>query len=169
LRRSGSRRAFLVGRALVDADVPVPRPVAWATVRRFGLRVADYLISEEIGGAGPLRRELEASRQDVARRREILQLLGGLAAGFHVNGFSHRDLKDTNVLVTDDGRVRLWAVDYDGVRRARWLTRRRVRKDFRPTLHSLRSHGWGDGADRAALCAAHDVLVPPRLRIGSLP
>jgi tRNA A-37 threonylcarbamoyl transferase component Bud32 len=169
LRRSGSCRAFRLGRQLAECGVSTPLPVAWATVRRFGLRVKDYLVTEKVESHVSLADKLETCRENSDERRRLMELLGRLLASFHVNGFSNRDLKDTNMLVTGSDSPRLWTVDLDGVRKMRWITRRRARRDFWPIVRSLKRHGYGDGTDQAGLLRGYGAVVPLRLRLYQSP
>jgi len=169
IRASGSRRAFCLGHRLVQRGIPTPRPVAWATVRYLGLRVRDFLVTEEIEGGRPLTDDLISGAENSAVRQQTLALLGRLLASFHHNGFSNRDMKHSNILVTGARDMRLWVVDLDGVRRRPVMTRRRVLRDFYRVLHSLGLYGWTTEADRRCLLTAYNADVPERLRIDELP
>jgi len=169
LRRSGSRRAFRLGRRLAECGVSTPLPLAWATVRRFGLRLKDYLVTEHVESHVSLKDKLDKCRENADERRRLMELLGRLLASFHVNGFSNRDMKDTNILVVESANPRLWAVDLDGVRRLRWITRRRAMRDFWPIVRSLKAHGYGDIGDQAGLLGGYGAVVPSRLRLDNFP
>jgi len=168
LRASTSRRDFAVGDRLIAGGVPLPRPVAWATLRRGGLRVADYIVTERIADSRKLTSILKAARDSECLRRPVLDGLGELLALFHRNGYSNRDLKDGNVLAVERPALRLWAVDLDGVRRACWRVGG-LKRDFRAVLRSLGLHGWATAADKAALLEAYNARVPARLRLRRLP
>ena len=58
LQRSASRQVYRFGRELRVLGIPTPRPLAWATVRRLGLRARDYLLTEEVGDARALTQRL---------------------------------------------------------------------------------------------------------------
>jgi tRNA A-37 threonylcarbamoyl transferase component Bud32 len=168
LRPSGSRRAYESGRRLAAAGVRVPLPVAWATLRRAGLRARDLLLSEEIRGCRRLTAILQTAAADSRLRTAIVPALGELLASFHRNGFSNRDLKDGNVLVSGGDPPELWAVDLDGLCPAR----RRMgglRRDFRAILRSLGLYGWASAGDRALLLEAYNAHVPAALRLYALP
>jgi tRNA A-37 threonylcarbamoyl transferase component Bud32 len=169
LRRSGARHAFRLGGELNALGISTPRPVAWATVRRLGLRVKDYFVAERVESCSPLKDTLDACRENAAARSQMLDLLGRLLASFHVNGVSNRDMKDTNILVNESGGTRLWVVDLDGARKKRFVTRRRAMRDFWPIIRSLKTHGLGGEADRADLLRGYNAVVPERLRFKGFP
>ncbi len=169
LRRSGARRAFTIGNELNAHGVPTPRPVAWATVRRFGLRERDYLVTEKVENACLLTEKLKTAGGDKTEREWIVRMLGRLLALFHCSGFSNRDMKDTNILVTENGGLKLWVVDLDGVRQKGMVTRTRAFRDFWPIVRSLAMYGWGDDCDKAAMLAAYNGAVPERLQLNRLP
>jgi len=168
-RRSGSRRAFRLGTALLALGLPTPRPLAWGTVRRLGLRLKDYLVTEYVADCRALKDKLDACRNDPVKRRRLMEQLGNLVALFHANGYSNRDMKDTNILVTEKDGPALWVVDLDGVRRPPLITRRRAARDFRPIAHSLSRHGMGTEEDLAGLLAGYSKTAPPRLVFDRFP
>jgi len=169
VRPSAARSAFSMGAELVTLGVSMPRPVAWATVRRCGLRLSDYLVTELIPDSYPLTRILQAAREHEDRKDAVIDGLAGLMASFHRNGFSNRDMKDGNILVTEQDGMRLWTVDLDGVRRIDSLTTRGVLRDFRSIVRSLGLYGWAETSDRARLAAAYNESVPEALRLDGLP
>ncbi|MFC1497591.1 lipopolysaccharide kinase InaA family protein [Verrucomicrobiota bacterium] len=168
LRRSGAYRAFRMGNELADFGLNTPRPVAWATIRCLGLRIKEYLITEEIADSHLLTETLK-SKNEEKEHAEIISKWGRLLAAFHVNGFSNRDMKDTNILVTRNEGLKLWAVDLDGVRRRKKLKKRRIERDFWPIVRSLRMYGWIDDSDMSALLAGYNELASENLRLSSLP
>ena len=97
-----------------------------------------------------------------------MEALGYLLASFHVQGYSNRDLKDTNVLAGGDDGRELWAVDLDGVRRIR-ITRRRAIKDLWPIVRSLKMHGMGDANDKQNILNGYNSLSTLGLRMEELP
>lgn len=168
LRRSRSRRVCLLVRELAQKGVATPRTLAWATVRRHGLRTEDYLLSEELMGCRRLTEYLEGECP-VAEQRELLGRVGALLASFHVAGASNRDMKDCNVLITREPTLKAWAVDFDGVRVPPHLTRRRAARDFRSVVRFMKSSNWWTEANRSALQQGYNALVPRRLRRDTLP
>ena len=168
MRRSGSLRAFRLGVELTRLGVRTPRPVAWATVRRLGIRMRDFLITEHVCAASSLSARFEECRRHAENRKRLMEALGHLLASFHVQGYSNRDLKDTNVLAGGDDGRELWAVDLDGVRRIR-ITRRRAIKDLWPIVRSLKMHGMGDANDKQNILNGYNSLSTLGLRMEELP
>ena len=168
-RRSASRRMYAMGRDLVRNAVRTPRPVAWATVRKFGLRVRDYFMTEEIPHAVHLKDLLvNLTDADPAERARVIRQWGALMGSFHAAGFSNRDLKDENVLVTGAEHTVFWAVDLDGVRRMKVSVRRAV-KDLWPVIRSLKMYHLGDMADKSSLLAGYNETARLTLRMEMLP
>ncbi|MBY6205106.1 3-deoxy-D-manno-octulosonic acid kinase [Halomonas denitrificans] len=104
LERARSVRELRVLRALFDADLPVPEPLA-AHVRRVGPVYEAALLTARIEGARPLSEV--ASDFDAARWADVDALVERFARA----GLRHPDLNATNLLVTPDDR--LWMVDFD--------------------------------------------------------
>lgn len=169
-RRSGSRRAFILGKKLIGLGIPTSDPVAWATVRRCGLRRCDYLISGEIERGIPLKQRLLDVADEVTERGRLVEELGALMAAFHGNGLSNRDMKHSNLVyrVGAEAGARLWVLDMDGVRRCR-ITRRRAWRDLYRVVHSLGLYGWSSESDRTGLLVGYNAVVPARLRLDALP
>jgi tRNA A-37 threonylcarbamoyl transferase component Bud32 len=106
-RPSHAMRAFEKARRLESAGICTPKPVAAAARTSYGLPVASYFIMEEVADASDL-----AGWQ--ASCGEAVQQTARLLAALHQAGFSHRDLKPTNLLFDRGGRA--WLIDLDGLR-----------------------------------------------------
>ena len=169
LRRSGSRRAFRIGRRLVALGTPTPEPLAWATERRLGLRVRDFLITRRMEGAEALKDRCLRAAALPGEREEILVRIGALAAAFHRHGLSNRDLKDENILCAAGAPLALWVVDLDGVRRLWGAARHRAQRDLWPIARSLRRLGWSTAADEEALLRGYNGAVTATLRRAAFP
>jgi len=111
-RGSKARRCFFRGIQLELAGVPTARPLAFAERRCCGVPLRSYLLMEEI----PQATTLFAWRGD---KRRTIQALARLLARLHNAGFTHRDLKEGNILLDDRGEPFL--VDLDGLRYVREL------------------------------------------------
>ena len=168
MRRSGSGRIYALGRDLVRAGVKTPRPVAWATVRKCGLRVRDYFIAEEVPSPVHLKEILVSLKDTPEERERIMRQWGALVGSFHVNGFSNRDLKDENILVTGEGNSIFWAVDLDGVRQMKVSVRRAV-KDLWPVIRSLKAYDLGDTKDKGNMLEGYNDVASLTLRLEMLP
>jgi tRNA A-37 threonylcarbamoyl transferase component Bud32 len=106
-RRSKARRAFKKAYHLELAGVPTARPVATADRRWLGwLLLRSYLLMEEIPGA----QHLGQWRGDL---RHAAHSAAVLLAKLHGEGFQHRDLKETNLVFDQFGR--LFLIDLEGL------------------------------------------------------
>ncbi len=125
LRPTRARRAFVIGLRLEKTGVNTPRPVAAAEARRLQWPLRAYLITEEVPGAQTLARFLTSR---VPPPRSVVHELAALIAGLHERGFSHRDLKATNVLLDRAEHPHL--IDLDGIRFCGRISNRRAAEDL---------------------------------------
>ncbi len=105
-RPSKARRSFLKSYHLELTGVPTARPIATADRRVARVLLRGYLLMEEIRGAAHLGEWRGDTRQAAIRTADLLSKL-------HNEGFSHRDLKETNILFDGEGRVFL--IDLEGL------------------------------------------------------
>lgn len=103
IRASAEAREFHIAQALCQHDIPTPQPLAWFErvgrtcdsifITRFigDLRDLDQVVMVEL----PRRKGPELPRL----KRALAEQLAKTIAGFHRAGFSHRDLKASNMLV----------------------------------------------------------------------
>lgn len=124
-RGSRAQRAFRAALALEHAGLPVASALAVGELRRLRWPTRAYLLSLEVSDAVTLARYL-AGPGGVPRgiEEELARLLGRL----HEAGFTHRDLKASNVLVQAAGKP--WLIDYDGVRSYRQVPLSRAVRDL---------------------------------------
>jgi hypothetical protein len=156
-RPSRPARAFALGHALLARHIYAALPLAALERRRWGFLLDSILLTEavasgrlsgdEAGGPGTglhlnrfLGRYLGSGNgggalSPVDRHRlaqQALWRLGRLLRRLHEEGFAHRDLKASNLLVHWNGRQdtppEIVLVDLDGVRRVRRVS---VRQEFR--------------------------------------
>jgi len=143
-RPSRAMRAFGHGHALLARHIYNALPLAAMERRRAGFLVDSFLITEAVDEAMHLNRFLSrylgpaegdealpaTQRRHLAR--EVLWQLGRLVRRLHEEGFAHRDLKASNLLVRWTGREdcppAIIMVDLDGLRRVRRVT---ARQQFR--------------------------------------
>lgn len=90
-RSSRARRGFRTARHLELLKIATPRPIAYADWRRFGFVMRGYFVMEEVAGAA-------FPWQRIGERGDRIIKLAELLAKVHDEGFSHRDLKETNIL-----------------------------------------------------------------------
>jgi len=105
-RPSKARRAYRRSYHLELAGIPTARPIATADRRVLGLLWKSYLLMEGIPGGRHLGQWQGDSRHGA-------RVLAELIARLHNEGFSHRDLKETNLVFDAAGRVFL--IDMEGL------------------------------------------------------
>ena len=110
-RPSRASRAFRTAYHLELLGIPTARPIASADKRMLGLPARSYFLMEEIAGAVDLGTYLRNGGQP---DMELVQQVARFVAKLHNEGFSHRDLKQTNLLLDGDRKIRL--IDLDGVK-----------------------------------------------------
>jgi tRNA A-37 threonylcarbamoyl transferase component Bud32 len=109
-RGSKARRCFFRAMHLELAGIPTARPLAFAEQRCCGVALRSYLLMEEIPQATSLFKWR-------GKKSRSIQSLARLLARLHDAGFTHRDLKEGNILL--DGRGEPFLVDLDGLRYVR--------------------------------------------------
>ena len=114
------------GLALLQAQVNTPQPLAIMAVDRCG-EYHEYLLTAAIPAAVSLQHWLSTQEQrrsaaDFRVRGDLLRQLGLQLQRLHQHGFDHRDLKPTNILISEHlGRSQVWLIDLDGVWRWPWI------------------------------------------------
>lgn len=109
-RASKARRGFRKAYHLELTGIPTARAIATANRRVFGFPTRSYLLMEEIPDATDLTRYFRAGGQaDTALVRQAAQLIARL----HDEGFTHRDLKESNLVIGGEGQ--LYLIDLDGM------------------------------------------------------
>jgi len=105
-RGSRGRRGFRKSYHLELCGINTPRVLATADFRVCGFPARSYVLMEEIADA--------VNAGDVDKQlRSPARALGQLLAQLHNEGFTHRDLKETNILFELSGRPYL--IDLDGL------------------------------------------------------
>jgi tRNA A-37 threonylcarbamoyl transferase component Bud32 len=148
-RPSRAARACRRALELELAGIPSPRPIATCTVRRFGMVLRSYLLMEEVPNAIHL---FEWSGD----KRVAILSLADCVGRLHAAGFSHRDLKETNIVFNHAGQVTL--LDVDGVRPMGTVGRRRALADLARLIRGAARHHALSKKDRVRFlqnyCAA---------------
>ncbi|MEO6184364.1 MAG: lipopolysaccharide kinase InaA family protein, partial [Verrucomicrobiota bacterium] len=116
-RPSRARRGFRTARHLELLKIATPRPIAYADQRRFGLIVRGYFVMEEVRGAA-------YPWQRLVLRKDHIRSLAELLAKVHNEGFSHRDLKETNILL--DSQDTPYLIDLDALHYLGKISNRRA-------------------------------------------
>jgi|HubBroStandDraft_6_1064221.scaffolds.fasta_scaffold41643_3 tRNA A-37 threonylcarbamoyl transferase component Bud32 len=130
LQSARSLRNFHLGQQLLRHGIATARPLLAVAPRWHALLRPAFLATEWLEGAIPLDRFFRATAAlEPAKRRAVLRetanRVGQAVAALHANGFSHRDLKATNVLVREQcGQIEVFVIDLDGVSKPWYLTRR---------------------------------------------
>jgi tRNA A-37 threonylcarbamoyl transferase component Bud32 len=125
-------RNFHLADALLRAGIATPRPLLAVLPRWRAFFRLCYLATEWIEGAVPIDAFLRnATRFEAGKKQVILraaaECLGHLLGTLHARGFTHRDLKATNLLMRESaGRVEAFVIDLDGAA-GPWFISRRTR------------------------------------------
>ena len=106
LRRTRAERAALHALQLIEARIPTAEPLAWGACSGWRSGACSVLIMEELRGVVDLGRWK-------GERLPVVGRFGHLIGALHQQGFTHRDLKPTNLLVATDGSPYL--IDLDGL------------------------------------------------------
>jgi tRNA A-37 threonylcarbamoyl transferase component Bud32 len=147
-------RNLYLAHAMLHEGIATPRPLLAVMPRWRAFLRPSYLATEWIEGAVPIDVFLHNAAQfDAGKKRAVLHAaaacLGRLLGTLHARGFTHRDLKATNVLMRESaGRVEAFVIDLDGAARP-WFISRRTRMTnlarlvlatdvLTPITHSLR-------------------------------
>lgn len=162
-----ARRGFEIARQLDAAAIPTAPALGWCAAWRGGRCWVEYLLTAELP-AEPLADRLARPDFPADKRAALLAAYGRLAAAFHSNKYSNRDLKHENVMAGGDP-ARLWVVDLDGVRRQWRVSRRRASRDLFRVGACLASRGWAAPDDVAAFFDGYNQGVPLRLRRDAFP
>lgn len=165
-RPSRARRNFDRALRLLRDDIATAKPLALIEGGGDGLA---WLISEYIGGLVDLDHIALSLLPRVERRSlrrikdRLIDRVALLVARLFRAGWRHRDLKASNIMVTDwDGdEARVWLVDLDGLS----LRRSRDRLDLKPLVRlaaSLQDHPGVTATDGARFLRKLLVLLEGR-------
>jgi tRNA A-37 threonylcarbamoyl transferase component Bud32 len=128
-RSSRARVQYQKAQDLELAGIATPRPVATTDRRLLRVLFCSYFVMEEIRGATQLQKWCGDRRQAT---RRVAQLLGKL----HHAGFTHRDLKSTNIVFAENGLAYL--LDLEGLRYVRNVSEKQAAADLARLARSVR-------------------------------
>lgn len=134
-RPSRTRRALQRGLMLEQNGILTPRAFAAAEVRQMRWPTTAYLITEQIPAAQTLTRFLV---EHPAANRMLAQRLADLLARMHNKGFSHRDLKSSNILL--DGDLKPFLIDLDGLQVWKTVNIQRAAADLARLAQGVSRH-----------------------------
>lgn len=106
LDRTRAWREWHLLRAMVEKQLPAPRPVA-AHVRHRGWYYTADIITQQIAAAQSLAVLLEKAEM----RDDLWRRLGNTIRSFHRQGIYHADLNAHNILIDD--KERFYLIDFD--------------------------------------------------------
>ncbi len=121
-RRSRAVNAYLKAYHLELASIPTARPVAAGEKRICGFLLRSYFVMEEL-------KNVRDVSQWPGNRRQTARRVGELIARLHEAGFSHRDLKESNIVLDPDGRPAL--LDLEGLKFDGCVSPRRAAADLK--------------------------------------
>ncbi|MUK26548.1 3-deoxy-D-manno-octulosonic acid kinase [Aliivibrio fischeri] len=104
--KSRSYQEFQLLKALKEAGVNVPKPIAARTIKRTFCYQAD-LLSEKIPNA----QDLVSILQEKPLSKEMYQKIGNEIRKMHAAQVNHTDLNIHNILIDDNDKV--WIIDFD--------------------------------------------------------
>jgi tRNA A-37 threonylcarbamoyl transferase component Bud32 len=136
-RSSRARRAWFAANSMRLRGVPGSLPVAYLERRRFRILLESYLITRAVNGKriSEMLDKSVVSNAYLRTKRSLIQDLACWLGKMHLSGVSHRDLKDTNIVVQkrEPGKYNFFIVDFDGVRFGYVSWRRRIKNISRLT------------------------------------
>lgn len=124
-RPSPAAKSFRKAYHLELAGIRTARAVAVAEHRILRFLVCSYFLMEEIPGATSLNDRIKA---DSKPTRALIESVAALIGRLHREGFSHRDLKATNIVF--DQQDQPYLIDLDGLAYLGKITQARARADL---------------------------------------
>ena len=131
-RASRARRAFRAAYHLELLGIPTARPIAAADRHTLGVLVASYLLMEEVPGANDLGKLLRSGWEPGL---PVVRQAAQLIARLHNDGFSHRDLKESNLVLSNAGTLHI--LDLDGLKFVGEISLARATADLERLLRGV--------------------------------
>jgi tRNA A-37 threonylcarbamoyl transferase component Bud32 len=120
--RSRAQKSWDASWWLLEAGVPVPKPIAVFTNRSRGFVKSNFLITEYIGTNQKVRRILRNEIVEAEQKNLILRKMAEMVRKMHQAGMIHRDLTPGNFLVKDSNCEEIYLVDLNRLRRKSRVT-----------------------------------------------
>jgi tRNA A-37 threonylcarbamoyl transferase component Bud32 len=149
-RESRAIRAYRKAYHLELLGIPTPRPVAAAERRRVRVLLHSYFVMEEIPGAIELGEYLRRTQRP---HREVITRIGELIGRLHDEGFSHRDLKETNIIL--DAKLTPYVIDLEGLTYQRLVPMGRAVADLQRLARGAANYPNVTRDDRAVFLHAY--------------
>ncbi len=115
--RSRAQKSWDASHWLLEAGVPVPKPLAVFTQRQAGFIVKNYLITEYIGKFQTARRILRNEIVELEIKQLITSKMAEMVARMHQANLIHHDLTMGNFLVKNDNCEQIYLVDLNRLER----------------------------------------------------
>ena len=153
---SRARRAFQLAYRLEMLGIRTPRVIAYTDRHVLGSTVRSYLLMEYVAQARPaaevFREWAEGGEEREQRARALLEA-GRLVGLLHGAGFANRDLKASNLLLTEAGELCL--VDLDGLQHLDEVNEETRIKNLRRIVRDLPLYGPMTVRDRLVFLRAY--------------
>ncbi|MBI3849505.1 MAG: hypothetical protein HY298_04325 [Verrucomicrobia bacterium] len=160
-RPSRAFRAYQKAYHLELLGFPTPRPLAAAERRVLRVLTRSYLVSAEIPGATDLGVLLRPAQRPP---RDLVKQTAELIAQLHEEGFSHSDLKETNIVRDHTGK--LFLLDLDALSYVRQLPDQLAAADLDRLARAAAKYPNVARTDRVlflrAYCQARKIKRVPR-------
>jgi tRNA A-37 threonylcarbamoyl transferase component Bud32 len=145
LTGSKALRSWKGAMILSESGFNTAEPLAAIECKRLGLPGESFYVTKEIKDSRIsvyyYREEFLEKKGSVRKRRAFLRSLAGLFRDLHEKGIYHNDLKDYNILVTDDApNRRFYLLDLEGVRKFKVLSLNRKVKNLVQIYRTLGEH-----------------------------
>ena len=120
IRSSGARREWLISRFLSQQGILTPKALGIIERRKHGILKESFFIAEALEGARDLvdfcKNRFRRSDQ-TEKKNEMLRLLAEKTREIHDIGLFQRDFHGGNFLVTDEGGMSLYFIDFHQARK----------------------------------------------------
>lgn len=125
-----ARRAWTNARILQNAHIPTPKALACIEIKKHGVVVWSYIITEHFAGDN-LHFYMIKQRPDQAGCRTIISAIQHLIDQMGELRITHRDLKPSNIMMNDQGQAALIDLDSMRAHRFRLFYQTKRAKDLR--------------------------------------